>query len=312
MTDPFTASAERHQLLGEEDGRLRPWLADRLFSQRILLLILFVAASVFFGYQASQLRPDASFEKMVPISHPYIINYFANRDDLSSLGNVIRITVETSGENIFTAEFQELLRKITDEVFYIRGVDRAGLQSLWTPNVRWQEVTEEGFVGGSVIPDDYDGSRESLAKLRENTLKSGHVGRLVANNFRSATILAPLVESDPETGEKLDYTALSEELERLVRDKYQSDDITIRITGFAKLVGDLIDGASLVGAFFAIAFVITAVMLFLYCRCPWCTIAPLICSTMAVIWQLGLLHTLGLGIDPYSMLVPFLVFAVGI
>ncbi|NND69427.1 MAG: MMPL family transporter, partial [Halioglobus sp.] len=80
----------------------------------------------------------------------------------------------------------------------------------------------------------------------------------------------------------------------------------------AKLVGDLIDGASLVGAFFAIAFVITAVMLFLYCRCPWCTIAPLICSTMAVIWQLGLLHTLGLGIDPYSMLVPFLVFAVGI
>jgi len=31
-----------------------------------------------------------------------------------------------------------------------------------------------------------------------------------------------------------------------------------------------------------------------------------------VIWQLGLLHTLGFGLDPYSMLVPFLVFAIGI
>lgn len=312
MTEPFNANAARYELLGEEEGKLRPWLADRLFSQRILLLLIFIAASVFFGYQASQLRPDASFEKMVPVSHPYIINYFANRDDLTGLGNAVRITVETTSGDIFTAEYQELLRQVTDEVFYIRGVDRAGLQSLWTPNVRWQEVTEEGFVGGSVIPDDYDGSPATLAKLRENTLKSGQVGRLVANDFRSATILAPLVENDPETGEKLDYSALSEELERLVRDKYQSDDITIRITGFAKLAGDLIDGASLVGAFFAIAFVITAIMLFIYCRDPWCTIAPLVCSTTAVIWQLGLLHTLGMGIDPYSMLVPFLVFAVGI
>ena len=88
--------------------------------------------------------------------------------------------------------------------------------------------------------------------------------------------------------------------------------ITIRITGFAKLVGDLIDGASLVGAFFGVAFLITAVMLFVYCRCYWCTLAPLLCSTIAVVWQLGLLNAMGKGIDPYSMLVPFLIFAVGI
>ena len=307
-----TAVQRRHGYLEEDDGRLRPWLADRLFSARALLLVVFAGLTVFFAYQASQLKPDASFEKMVPVSHPYIINFFENKDDLSGLGNAVRITVETTEGDIFTAEFQDLLRRVTDEVFYINGVERAGMQSLWTPNVRWQEVTEEGFVGGAVIPDDYDGSERTLAKLRENTLKSGQVGRLVANNFRSATILAPLVEIDPETGEKLDYQELSESLERMLREKYQSDTINIRITGFAKLVGDLVEGAVLVGAFFGIAFVITAVLLFMYCRCPWSTIAPLVCSTIAVVWQLGLLKTLGMGIDPYSMLVPFLVFAVGI
>ena len=91
---------------------------------------------------------------MIPISHSYIVNFLANRADLSGLGNSVRITVESTEGEIFTAEFQETLRQITDEVFYVNGVDRAGLQSLWTPNVRWQEVTEEGFVGGSVIPDD--------------------------------------------------------------------------------------------------------------------------------------------------------------
>src|SRR6056297_675004 len=298
--------------LEAEDGKLRPAIANLIFRARAVLVFLFVAATIFFGYQASNLKPDASFEKMVPVSHPYIINYLENKADLAGLGNAVRITVQTREGDIFTEEFQDLLRRITDEVFYVRGVDRAALQSLWTPNVRWQEVTEEGFVGGSVIPDDYDGSKRSLERLRQNTLKSGQVGRLVANNFESAIVLAPLVEIDPETGEKLDYHQLSEDLERQVREKYQSDTIEIRITGFAKLVGDLINGAILVAAFFGIAFGITALMLYLYSRCHWCTLVPLVCSTAAVVWQLGLLQTIGLGIDPYSMLVPFLVFAIGI
>lgn len=295
-----------------EDGRLRPALGRLLIGSRLLLLIIFAGLTVFFGVQASKLQPDASFEKMIPVSHPYIVNFLNSREDLSGLSNVVRITVQNTEGDIFNAEFQELLKKITDEVFYIDGVDRAGLESLWTPNVRWQEVTEEGFVGGSVIPDDYDGSPQSLEKLRANTLKSGQVGRLVSNDFQSATIVAPLVEEDPDTGEQLDYNRLSQDLEREIRDQYENEQIKIRITGFAKLVGDLIEGAAQVGAFFGIAFLITAILLFLYCRCPWCTLGSLTCSVVAVVWQLGLLHTMGLGLDPYSMLVPFLVFAVGI
>src|SRR5690606_30147396 len=121
--------------------------------------------------------------------HEFIQNYFKHQDDLASLGNVVRIAVETTGDDdIFTAEFQAQLRAITDEVFYIPGVNRSGLRSLWTPNVRWSQVTEEGFVGGPVIPDDWNASQESLDKLRDNVLRSGEVGNLVGNNFKSALI----------------------------------------------------------------------------------------------------------------------------
>src|SRR6056297_1314567 len=287
-------------------------VAPLLFSNRPIILLLFAAVTAFLTFQASQLRPDASFEKMIPVSHPYIENYLENKQDLASLGNFVRIIVQTTEGDIFDAEFQETLQEITDEVFYITGVDRSKLESLWTPNVRWSEVTEEGFRGGAVIPDDYDGSARALQQLRENVDRSGQIGRLVANNFRSAAIIAPLVDVNPETGEKLDYHQFSRDLERLVRDKYESDTIKIRITGFAKVVGDLIDGATLVASFFGIAFLITLVLLYYYSRCHWATMMPLVCSTMAVIWQLGLLKTLGYGLDPYSMLVPFLVFAIGI
>ncbi len=287
-------------------------IANFMFRFRAPLILLFAIATVFLAFQASKLKPDASFEKMIPVDHPYIEKYFQHLDDLKALGNSVRIIVESRSGDIFTKEFQEVLSQVNDEVFYIPGVNRSGLQSLWSPNVRWSEVTEEGFVGGAVIPDTYNGSAESLEELRANTLRSGQVGRLVANDFSAAIVLAPLSDTDPTTGERLDYRALSDALEEKVRQKYQSDDIVIHITGFAKVVGDLIDGASQVAIFFGIAFCITLVLLYMYSRDVWSTAMPLLCSTIAVIWQLGLLHTLGYGIDPYSMLVPFLVFAIGI
>ena len=37
-----------------------------------------------------------------------------------------------------------------------------------------------------------------------------------------------------------------------------------------------------------------------------------LCSLVAVVWQLGLLTVIGFGLDPMSILVPFLVFAIAV
>ena len=283
-----------------------------LFFRRGLVVSLFALLTLGLIWQASQIRPDAGFVKMIPSDHPYVNNFLQYRDDLAGLGNSVRISVEATEGDIFSAEFQDTLRQVTDEVFFIPGVDRSALKSIWTPNVRWTEVTEEGFVGGPVIPQTYDGSPDSLEQVRINILRSGQVGRLVANNFKSAIIQVPLFDRHPQTGEKLDYQQFSHQLEALIRDKYERAGVEIHITGFAKIVGDLIDGATQVALFFAIAFVVTLVLLYLYSGSVTGTLIPLACSVIAVIWQLGLLNLLGYGLDPYSMLVPFLVFAIAV
>lgn len=283
-----------------------------LFFRRGLVVGLFALLTLGLIWQASQIRPDASFVKMIPSDHPYVNNFLQYRDDLAGLGNSVRISVEATEGDIFSAEFQDTLRQVTDEVFFIPGVDRSALKSIWTPNVRWTEVTEEGFVGGPVIPQTYDGSPDSLEQVRINILRSGQVGRLVANDFRSAIIQVPLFDRHPQTGEKLDYQQFSHQLEALIRDKYERAGVAVHITGFAKIVGDLIDGATQVALFFAIAFVVTLVLLYLYSGSVTGTLIPLACSVVAVIWQLGLLNLMGYGLDPYSMLVPFLVFAIAV
>ena len=295
------------------------FLERLIFNNRPAVILVCLLISVFLFYQAAQVRPSTSFEKMIPLGHPYIQNMLQHRDDLANLGNTVRISVAAKDGDIFSKEYMETLRQIHDEVFYIQGVDRSNMKSLWSPSVRWTEVTEQGFAGGEVIPQTYDGSPESLDDLRSNILKSGQVGRLVANDFQSSIIDVPLMESysDPEDRSrqiKLDYQQFSHELEEKIRDKYeaQNPNIDIHIIGFAKKVGDLIDGLVGVALFFFVAIGITLALLLWFTRCVKSTIAVVVTTLIAVAWQLGLLHTLGFGLDPYSMLVPFLVFAIGI
>ena len=294
--------------------KAEPFLERLIFNNRALILIAFFFLTLFLGYNAVKIQPDASFERMIPLEHPYIVNMLEYRDDLENLGNFVRIAVKTEEGDIFSQEYMETLKQITDEVFYLNGVDRSGLKSLWTSNVRWVEVTEQGFQGGTVIPDNYNGSPQSLDMLRQNVLRSNEVGRLVSDNFQSTIVYAPLYENNPETGEPLDYGEFSRQLEEKIRQKYegQNPNIDIHIVGFAKKVGDLIEGIGSIAYFAGITILLTTLLLFWYSRCIAGTLVPVFTSIVAVFWQLGALRLLGYGLDPYSVLVPFLVFAIGI
>jgi len=311
MTDKKLPTSEPEHFLVTPEAE--PFLERLFFGNRAIFLVLLLLATVFLGYNATKVGLDSSSEKYIPLEHQYIKNHMVHKNDLSSgLSNVKIVVASKTGEDIFTAEYMETLRQINDDVFFVNGVDRSKMKSLWTPNVRWTEVTEEGFQGGPVIPATYNGSAESLDQLRQNILKSGQVGRLVSNDFKSTMLDVPLYEFDPDTGDKLSYPKLANELESNIREKYQSDKISIHIIGFPKKISDLMAGALDVAKFFLAAILITAVLLFIYSRCPRGTLIPVICSITAVVWQLGLLNVVGYSIDPYSMLVPFLVFAIGI
>jgi predicted RND superfamily exporter protein len=309
----FTRTAEPHtvpqaDIFDPSSGTLVERL---LFNHRRIILGICVVLSLVFGYQALSLKLNAAFEKMIPTDHPFVQNYLKNRGQLGEGGNTLRIAIEAKQGSIFDAAYLETVKKINDEVFLLPGVDRSYMKSLWTPATRWIGVTEEGFDGGPVIPDNYDGSAGSLEQVRQNVERSGEVGRLVASNFKSSIVLLPLQDITSDDGKPLDYNALSSQLEQ-IRVKYETDNIKIHITGFAKVVGDLIDGMRQMQLFFAATLVICGIVLFWYTRCIRSTLLVLLCSIIAVVWLLGLLPTLGFDLDPYSILVPFLVFAIGL
>lgn len=291
------------------DASSGSWLERLFFNHRGMVVLVCTLLTMVLGWQASKLQLSASFEKTIPTSHPYVVNFLQHQSELQGLGNAVRVAVGNPDGDIYDPRYLETLRQVSDELFLLPGVSRSGVKSLWTPNTRWTGVTEEGLEGGPVIPDGYDGSPQSLQQLASNVARSGEVGQIVALNSRSSVIYVPLLSKNAD-GVALDYGQFSSELEKL-RAKYEAKGVSIHITGFAKLLGDLIDGVRYVLLFFGLAVLIATAMVFWYTRCARSTGLVVLASLTAVVWQLGLLPTLGYALDPYSILVPFLVFAIG-
>ncbi|AQZ96455.1 RND family transporter [Halopseudomonas phragmitis] len=285
--------------------------ADLLMGNRKAFLALFLLVTLGLGYSATQIRLDPGFNKQIPISHPYMENYLHYSETFSG-ANTILVSVNWKGEgDIYNAEFLDVLRQVTDEVFFIPGVRRASVRSLFTPDVRYVEISEDGFVGDVVIPPHFSGTPEDLEQVRGNTARSGEIGRLVANNLTAAIVNAELQEFNPETGERVSYAEVAAQLED-IRARFEGERIEIDIVGFSKLVGDVIDGLFAVMGFFAIAFFVTALLLWFYSRSLVQTVVALLVALVPVVWLLGTLPLIGMGIDPMSILVPFLIFSIGV
>ncbi len=291
-------------------SRFIPAAESLLFRNRLFVIIAFGLITIFMGYSASHLKIDAGFTKLVPMEHEFMKTYIRHQKEFGGANKIIVALAPKTGD-IFTPEFFSAIQKVTDEVFFLPGVDRSRIISIFTPNARFTEVTEEGFAGGELVPADFAPNQESLDKVRNNLLKSTHIGRLVAKDFTAALIKTDLMEIDPQTGEKLDLLQVAERLED-IREKYQNENLDVYIIGFAKVMGDMTKGAARVVMFFGIAFLVTALLVFFYTLSLRRTTVLLSVALIAVVWQLGLLPLLGFGIDPMGILVPFLVFAIAV
>jgi predicted RND superfamily exporter protein len=358
-----------------------------IYAKRKLTMGILLAITAFLFFEMIQIRTDAGYDKSIPLEHPYMQVLKQYQADFGGANNVLVALIQKDG-NIYNEKFLAELKAATDEVFFIPGIDRSRVSSLFTPDVRYIEVVEGGFKGGNVIPAEYAPTQEMFDIVRGNVNKGGHVGRFTTKDQRGAMIYSELLEVDPVTGEKLDYARVAEILEDKIRGRftskikyvyklkadYATDDgkykfkagdvveegfvdlgwklrfktfltpkkadgeekvdmipiksdlvtvstednpqyneaVDVHILGFAKVVGDVIDATLQVVVFFIITLIMTLILLWLYVGSFRLAILPLVCSITAVIWEFGLLRMMGYGLDPFAILVPFLILAVSV
>src|SRR3954465_2677607 len=252
-------------------------LEKLIFGHRLVIVVVFSLLTLLLATVAIRgLRIDASFTKQLPLKHEYMQTFVKHQAEFGGANRVLIALVARDG-NMFTPGFFDALKKATDEVLVMDGIDRGRVQSLFTPNVRYMEVVEEGIEAGNVVDSEFVPTVEALNKVRENILKAGIRGRLVANDFSGALISAIVLEKDA-TGRPIDPIEVARELESRVRDRIQGADVEVQahpssltgagidvhMIGFAKVVGDIADGAMSVITFAIVTILLTLLAVWHY------------------------------------------------
>ena len=288
-----------------------------VFGNRMVVLALFALITAAMGFYASQLKVDAGFKKMIPLKHEYMKTFLDYEKEFGGANRILIAVLDKSG-NMFNQPFFQTMEKITQDAKGIEHVDEARVSSIFTANVRFVEVVEDGFAGGNVIPatftpnvEGFQATPEQFATIKANVEKANIVGRLVAKDFSGAMVWVELVPEDPAHGTTIDYNRIAGQLES-IRHKYENEHTTVAIIGFAKMVGDISDGAKSVVNFFFITIAFTWLLLFAYSASVKLASLTVFCALIAVVWMLGALRLLGFGIDPLNMLTPFLIFAIAV
>ncbi len=358
--------------------RLLQYIEPVLYGRRGLCLLLFVVASALLLWQASQIRPDASFEKNIPLDHPYMQILRQYQDDFGG-ANTVLVALLQKNSDIYNGRFLRQLEAATTELTFVPGIDRSRVSSLFTRNVMFIEVDEEGFAGDNIVPPDYRPSTAAHESIRRNVGKAGLVGRLVSLDHRGAMITTELLERDPVTGRPIDLVRISQRIEEQVRARFTqpskyvyrakrdmpefaagevvterflpqawwqgfgalevsrisadgqkrqlhvayrdldvsevanpqyNPEVDVHIIGFAMVVGDVAAATLEVLGFFLITVLATMLALRWYLGSTRLALLPLACALLSVVWEFGLLHLVGFGLDPFAILVPFLVMAV--
>ena len=352
-----------------------------VYARAWLTFAVLVVLTVLLGAAATRLEPDAGFEKQIPLAHPYmkVFKEYEKAFGGANLVSVVLMKRQRDATGIYEPAFLDRLQKLTDATFFLPGVDRTRVSSLFTPDLTYFEIVEGGINLGNVVPRNFQPTPEAMAQVKSHVEKAGIVGRYVATGQDGAMIVAELLEHHPVTGERLDYYRLGHQLEDQLRNRiasptmweyrlkadappYKTGDVvwrgytdygwklrfqtfeaeqktaegdallvrgsevtptavpnpdyapglSVHIIGFAKVVGDVTDASLEVIAYFFVAMALVLVLLWWFCGSLKLSLLPLSAALVAVIWELGLLKLAGFGLDPFAILVPFLILSIGV
>src|SRR5689334_7296296 len=146
-----------------------------IYARRKMTMIILLVITGLLAWQAALIKRDAGFDKSIPLEHPFMQVLKQYQDDFGGANTVLVALIQKEGKgDIYNEKFLTKLKAVTDDVFFLPGVDRSRVSSLFTPNVTFIEVVEGGFRGGNVIPADYAPTPQMFQTVRDNVGKGGH------------------------------------------------------------------------------------------------------------------------------------------
>ena len=274
-----------------------------LLRQRVVVLIIILGITGFFGYQAANIRVESPLIDLFPKTHPYVETYTKYAGVFGGASRVA-IQIEVKEGDIFQKEVLQKIRRITKELELLPGINNYQVLSLAQRKVKELKIDAvRGFRAVPVMWPKVPETDEEIEELRHRIYTNRRIfGTLVSMDSKATLIVGGFFEK------KLKPLDAYNQIEAIVA-KERDANTVISVIGRPILLGNILSRSSQLIWLFALTVFSILVVLLIYFRDLRGVVVPLCTAIVSAIWGIGFLTTLDINFDTLVIVVPFIISA---
>ena len=216
------------------------------------------------------------------------------------------IGVYPSEGTVYTPSIMAKVKRMTDELEKLPGVKPGSVLSLMSPRVKDVHSSDDALEITPLAPKVPENDAE-MAAFRERVKANAFLtSLLVSDDGRATALMVDFDDFEKAGGAKHLY----DKLEAIVAPE-RSPELEIRAAGAPTIMHWLLVYTRRVGLLFVLALAMIGYLHYRAFRTLQGMIVPLVTAVMGVLWALGLMGLVGAPMDPWNIMTPILLLAIG-
>lgn len=279
-----------------------------ILRNRILILVVIAAVTVFLAFQWDKMRFSNSEANLLPDDHPINLEYNAFLELFGEEGNAVVLAIRDSA--LFRPEnfnrWNTLSKQLDafPEVDFVISTDN--LQELIKDNEK-QEFVLQPFIS------DAPNSREQVDSLTTHLFNDLPFYDKLLYNSKSKTIRTVVYLDKDLVNTSVRKDFILQDLTNLVNDFEAETNLDVRISGMPYIrtmnSQNIIDE---IGKFILAALAVTSLIFFFFFRSLRATFISMFVVIIGVMWAFGVLGLLQYEITVLTALIPPLIIVIGV
>lgn len=269
---------------------------------RVAVTALYVLLTLVMGALAAGVQVKTVFDDLVPRSHAYVKVHERFKEQFGG-SNVVSIMLEAEQGDIFNRALLEKVKKITNDLAKVHGVNSTQIVSIASPKLKEIRGSTEAIESRPVMFPDVPQTAEQMSALRAAILSNPLVyGSYVSLDLKAALITVDFYENE------LDYSKIFPQLTKLA-ESVQGDGVKVSVVGEPMLFGWVNHYVPETLHIFVLTVAFLVLLLFIIMRTWRGTLLPLLAGATSAVWALGSARLMGYNFDPLVIVIAFLITA---
>ncbi len=282
-------------------SRLGMRFAQWLLRHRKASLWVFGLITLAFAAGIPRVNIGTVFSDLLPTNHPFV-QVFKDHPNFGS-PLTMAVMVKRIDGDLYNIDTLEKVWQLTRDIDLAPAVDHAQVLSITTEKARFSEATSDGVDMRPLMDDQPPRTPEEMAEFQRRVNTSANTRTfLISEDAKATLIMATFIEQRLDYGESFEYV---QALVEAARDEHHE----VYLAGQPVLTGWVYRYQGEMFLVFGLTLLMLLLALIAYLRNGVGVLTPVITSTVAAVWAIGLVGWLGITIEPLLMVVPLLLIA---